>query len=278
MKGSVLINKDEQIKYARFLIERISQDFLQEGSPYIIQEGFEHLRDLLVLYGKQTNLLESVLVLIENNMAEEAFILFRSMINNYMLLEYLTHDNENRVRYNEFLIQPVKSKLKFLYDFRDGIEKGWISKVEFPDLEKNIIELEKELEVYGEKPKINRGKRIYKTTPITISKMAWSDELLFNYYITHYKEASAFEHSDPSSLNIYKDQLLEEYNTNGVFTLNLSSTDLNLEETVLKSSIGVFTMSYLTLLKYYSNNYEYLIEERKTKLIEIGLIMNSTNL
>jgi hypothetical protein len=271
------MNKEEQINYARFLIDRVSKDFLQEGSQYIIQEGFEHIRDLLILYGKQTNLLDSVLVLIEHNMSEEAFILLRSMINNYMLIEYLQNDNESRSRYKDFCFQPLKSTLKFLYDLRKGMDKGWIEKESFPEIHDRIAEHQEILKENGYSEE-RRGKTYYDTRPITIASMAWEDKLLYNYYITHYRIASAFEHSDPSSLDIYKEEFMSEHNTNALFTFDLSKTDVVLEETVLKTSIGVYTMSYLTLLKFLTNNYEYLIESRKQRLIELGLIMNSTNL
>ncbi|WP_434169129.1 DUF5677 domain-containing protein [Peribacillus frigoritolerans] len=272
------MDKKEQIEYAHFLIERISKDFLLEGSPYIIQEGFENIRDLIILYGKQSNLLESVLVLIENNMAEEAFILMRSLLNNFMLLVYLSNDDSKQTRHKEFSLQPIKTYLKFLYDMRKGVERGWLSQDKLIDLELKIKIFEDELENHREFFYKKNGKKSYNTRPISISKMANSDEFLYNYYISHYREGSAYEHSDPTSLKIYKDKFMDDNDVDGVFKLDLSKTDIELEENVLKTAIGIYTMSYLTLLKLFSNDYEYLIEDRKTKLEEIALIMHASSI
>jgi Family of unknown function (DUF5677) len=269
------MQKEELIGYARFLIERISEDFLQVEEPHIIMEGHEHLREMMTLYGKQTNLLESTLLLLENNMAEEALLLARSMMNSYMLIHYLTKDTKDRKRFKEYNIQPTKSKLKFLYDYKFGWEKGWIdNKPENIDLDKKIKELEDILKSEG--VKTNKYGKI-NTTPITISRMAREDKLLFGYYITYYKVASSFEHSDPSSLEIYRQKILDEYDNSHVYLFNLSRTDTVVEDDVMKSAIGVYTMSFITIFKYYSENYEHLIKDRYKKLLKIWNVIGKVN-
>lgn len=69
------MNKEEKIRYANFLIEEITSKFLQKDSPYIIMEGYEYFREVITLYAKQSNLFESALILLENNHAEEAYVL-----------------------------------------------------------------------------------------------------------------------------------------------------------------------------------------------------------
>ena len=62
----------------------------------------------MTLYSKQTNLFDSALLLLENNHAEEAYVLVRSMLNNLMLIQYLCDDDEDRSRYKNYSIQPYK--------------------------------------------------------------------------------------------------------------------------------------------------------------------------
>ena len=72
----------ELIKQGKFIEEYIGKEVLKEGRPIIILEGYEWIREVLSLLAKNINLFESCLVLLENNMEQEAYILARSQFNN----------------------------------------------------------------------------------------------------------------------------------------------------------------------------------------------------
>ena len=109
--------------------------------PTLIQEGYEVLRELITLYAKQTNLFESTLLLLENNHAEEAYVLFRSQLNNHMLIEYLRNNKEDNKRLKDFMIQPAKSDYRFLKKIKEGINKGWIESERYKDIDERISDL-----------------------------------------------------------------------------------------------------------------------------------------
>ncbi|MCQ6265611.1 DUF5677 domain-containing protein [Fictibacillus sp. WQ 8-8] len=269
------MNKEEKIEYAHFLIEDITKWFLQKDEPYIILPDMEYLREVITLYAKQSNLFESTLLLLENNHAEEAFILLRSMLNNSMLIDYLCHDNDEKKRYREYMIQPLKSETAFLKNISQGIKKGWI-KSDYPTLESRIKNNEKILIKEGFIQ--TRGKKVRADTRlITIKSMADSDELLFAHYLAFYREASKYEHSDFASLEIYRQTVVEEYPNTVAFILDLSRTDPELELKVLNLSITIYSLTFMRLLQHINNKHEHLIpEENKQSLTNIAVLISKS--
>lgn len=61
-----------------------------------------------------------------------------------------------------------------------------------------------------------------------------------------YREGSAYEHSDPTSLNIYKEPLGDSVNNVGLYTLNLSKTDIQLEEMEFLTGIAQKRKLFIT--------------------------------
>jgi Family of unknown function (DUF5677) len=269
------LNKEEILEFAQFVIERVTEDFLQEGKTYIIQTGYEHIRDIILLYAKQTNLLEGILLLIENNMAEEALILFRSQINNYMLIRYLMKANKQNERLKKFSFQPIKSELRFLKNIKKGLKKGWIQDREYKGLDKKIAEYETLLKENGF-VKWENGKEKLDLTHLTIHELAQQDKLLFNIYLAYYNLGSKYEHSDPSSLEIYREKIIDEYSNMSVFKMNLSKTDTDLENLVLNQSVQMYCLTYMQLIKYLKDEYIHLFgdEKRKNKLLKLLLFID----
>lgn len=262
------MNKEEKIQYANFLIEEITSKFLQKGSPYVIMEGYEYLREVITLYAKQSNLFESILILFENSHAEEAYILVRSMLNNAMLIDYLCNDNKNKLRYKNYMVQPLKSELAFLYDIERAIERGWV-KNEYEGLKEKIKERENILRQEGF---VHKGE--IDTRLLSIKGMALSDKLLFAYYMAFYREASKYEHSDFSSLDIYRTPIDSDIPNTHAFILDLSRTDTELEEKVLNLSISIYSLTFIKLLQYFTKNHEHLIpEENKPYLAQLAIII-----
>ncbi|MCK2020786.1 DUF5677 domain-containing protein [Peribacillus frigoritolerans] len=271
------MNKQEKIEYARFLIEEVTSKFLLKDTPYIITEGFEYIREVLTLFAKQSNLFESTLVLLENNHAEEAYILLRSMLNNSMLIKYLYNDNEKKERYKNYMIQPVKSQLSFFYDVKKIINKGW-SNGDFPELNKKIKEHENILRKEGFTYKDKRtNKSKVDTKLLSIAGLASSDQLLFSHYMMFYKEASKYEHSDFSALDIYRRQI-EDFPNTVAFIMDLARTDEELDEKVLHVSITIYSLTFIELLRHINDNHEHLIrEENKQYLADLAVIIKNND-
>lgn len=272
------MNKEEKIQYANYLIEEITSKFLQKDSPYIIMEGYEYFREVITLYAKQSNLFESALLLIENNHAEEAYVLVRSMLNNTMLIDYLCND-ENRKRYKNYIIQPTKAELSFLYDIKTALKNGWMNEKP-PELDKRIKEYEELLkqEGFATYKKVNgKTKKFADTKLLSIKGMALTDKLLFGHYMKFYREGSQYEHSDISSLSIYRTPIEDLPNT-GAFIMDLSRTDPVLEERVLNLAITIYSLTFIRLLQHMTNEQGHLIaEERKPELAKLALIIQANN-
>lgn len=272
------MNKEEKIQYANFLIEEITSKFLQKDTPYIIMEGYEYFREVITLYAKQSNLFESALILIENNHAEESYLLVRSMLNNTMLIDYLCNDDGGE-RYKNYKIQPTKAELSFFYDIKKALKNGWFKEAP-PELDKRIKDFEELLKREGfTTPKKIKGKlkEVVDTKLLSIKGMALTDELLFAHYMMFYREGSKYEHSDISSLEIYRKPIEELPNT-VAFILDLSRTDPVLEEKLLNLAITIYSLTFIRLLQHITNKQDHLIpEERKPELAKLALIIQSKN-
>ncbi|WP_226002716.1 DUF5677 domain-containing protein [Paenibacillus sp. BJ-4] len=259
------MEKEEKLSFIKRFIEEVSTHFLKEESPMIIQEDYENVRDIILLYAKQTNLLNGLLVLLENNYTEESYILLRSQINNYMLIEYLCHDDSSKSRYKEFIMQPLKSDYKFLKDLKKAIDKGWYRDSEFPDRINKLNNIKRELRRNGYD--LNNTRTL---SPITVASLAREDKLQFGIYISLYRQASKYEHSDPTSLEVYRTQILEEYSSSVVFKMDLSKSNIEDELKILDMASNTYFLTLAHLLQYLTQNYPHLLETYdKAKLIEI---------
>lgn len=85
-----------KIDLLKDIMKDVEENFLKNESPYIVMEEYEYFREAITLYAKQNNLIESVLLLMENNMNEEAMILARSVLNNYFLVSYILDDPQKK--------------------------------------------------------------------------------------------------------------------------------------------------------------------------------------
>lgn len=282
---SETMNKEEKIQYANYLIEDITSKFLQKDRPYIIQEGYEYIREVITLYAKQSNLFESALLLIENNHAEEAYVLVRSMLNNAILIDYLCND-ETGERYKDYMIQPTKAELSFYYDIRTALKNGWENeKLKPSELNKRIKEHEKYLKeegftVYKNNKRRNKTEKVAfaDTSLLSIKGMAKTDTLMFGLYMKFYREGSKYEHSDFSSLAIYRTPFSEKYPNTHVFILELSRTDPELEEIVLNLAVEIYSLTFYRLLQHMVNKQGHLIaDERKPELMSLSLKIQAYN-
>lgn len=256
------MERNEKINLLYDIIREASTYILKEDIPTIIQQGFEPYRDIVTLCGKQTNLLSSILLLLENGHSEESYVLLRSQINNYMLVKYLCTDDNNQTRYKEYILQPLITQYKFLKDIRRAISNGWLSKNEFSELNSKIRTCERQLRDYGCDP---RDKK--QTIPITVAKLANLDANLFKIYISLYREASKEEHSDPTSLKNYRDQIVDDVSADIAYKLNLSKSNIELESNILNVSVSTYFLTLRTFLDYINTEHADLLMHYNTKMI-----------
>ncbi|MGG0521267.1 DUF5677 domain-containing protein [Priestia aryabhattai] len=260
------MNKKEKIEYGRYTIEEITSKFLKKDSPYFFLSGYEYLREVITLYGKQSNLLESTLLLLENNHAEEAYLLLRSILNNKMLIEYLCNDDDEGTRYKEYMIQPQKAQLSLLYDIKRAVKEGWMDKEGLESLDEKIQEYEQALIDKGFKKtrkKQNKTIAYADTRTLNIKKMALTDQLSFGTYMTFYRDGSKYEHSDFSTLNIYRQPVQSDVPNTQAFVLDLSRTDTELEGKVLNTAITMYSLTFTFIFRHMLNNHKHLFQQEE---------------
>ncbi|WP_310883752.1 DUF5677 domain-containing protein [Priestia megaterium] len=262
------MNKQEKIQYAYSLTKQIKIKLLKENSPHVIMNEHEYLREVMTLYAKQTNLLHSTLILLNNNHAEEAYILLRSILSNSMLINYLCKDNKRKDRYENYLIQPNKAELSFLYDIREAARKGWVEKTDA--LEEKIREHEEFLINNGFTTRNKKEEIIADTWFLSIRRMALTDKYFFFIYMLFYKESSEYEHSDFMSLSIYRQQIINEISGTVTFKLNLTKTNPELSEKVLNLSIIIYSVTFEEIFKHIKRRHPQMFsKEQLTELDNI---------
>ncbi|BDC01575.1 hypothetical protein CP118TE_12840 [Clostridium perfringens E] len=256
-------------KFLRDIMKDIEECFLIDGKGFIILDGYEYMRDITTLYAKQHNLLESTLLLLENNNAEEAVILARSLLNNYFLIGYLLKDNKNRTRLKRFHNQPLITRMKKLRNIKEIISNSTSKLLSDEDKEKKLKELKKkivECEKMLKENGIKRGERLLDVC--TLAKN--SDEKGFALYTFFYSDASKFEHSDISSLDLYKKQVLEEYSNNEIFILNINSTDEELKDKIFEKVETIYCDTFSKIISHIFENESHLLKNfNQEKLNEI---------
>lgn len=272
------MNRNEKIFYARRMIECFTEDFLQEGRPIVTQGGFEYLTEIMVLFAKQSNLLESILILLENNHNEEALLLNRSLLNNAFLIHYL-HNKDCEKRFREYKIQPIKSNVKRFKRYKEMLEKEYFSNVEFIPLTINEVEEKiREFESIIIAAGFTNREGNAKLDLLDVKKMAQEDPLLYTTYAHYYDIGSRYEHSDSLSLEIYK-QKIEGLPTEKAFLMSLSMTSIELGEEVINASLDLYGLTFIRIVEHIKNDcyelFEDLIDKNLGRSI---LIANEYNL
>ncbi|MBE6089545.1 MAG: hypothetical protein E7206_16235 [Clostridium beijerinckii] len=228
--------------FLKSIMKDIEEYLIQNNRPVIIMQGFEWFREVITLYAKQHNLLEATMKLIEDGMNEEALVLARSAMNNYFLIGFLLNDDANRSRLKEYQLQPLISQKYLLNNMKEMlkgefgtrlIQNGVSSPYTVADIDNKITEIENKIIAEGLPVKIR---------PLSIRKLAEESDIQgFDFYATYYGDASKFEHSDISSLEIYKRAIDENTPVNSAFVMDLNKTDEKLKEKIC----SMFTISYL---------------------------------
>ena len=255
----------------KIFLEEIMRDvkeyFLKDNTGYVISPGYEFFREIITLYAKQHNLVESTLLLLDNNMCEEAYILARSAITNYFTIGYLLNDGPSRKRLKFYQMQPIMSDIYLLKNMRKIIKSA-----PFKDSEEIKQKFSKE--IINNKIKEYENILIYNgiekdSKPLSVSKMAQNGfKTGFEIYATIYAESSKYEHSDISSLNVYKKQV-DDYSNNEAFVLNMGATNEELKDNIYRTLIIAYCDCFSNIMNY--------IDE-KEKHLEINYDMKQLTL
>ena len=214
----------ELIEQGMFIEEYIGKEVLKEGSPIIILEGYEWIREVLSLLAKNINLFESCLVLLENNMEQEAYILARSQFNNTLWISYLCDDCNNE-RTKEYYYEYHISKLlqfrniqKYISENEVRIINSGAEMIEYNEIEEQITWIETLLS--------NEGYNVGNIHTKSIAKLAKEKAELFGAYISMYCEGSEYEHSNRGKVASFREAIVDDYDTDAVFKLDLGKSDL----------------------------------------------------
>lgn len=239
-------------QFLKDIMKRVEESFFNVESNQLSLPKYEYYREIVLLYAKQHNLLESILVLLTNNHSEESYILARSMVNNYFLIGFLINDNKSKIRLRKYKMQPI---ISLIYQLRNIVEivsstkfkdnNGIKIKFPIPKIKTKIVELEKELENKGFKKQ---------EKPFSIKLLAKnSDDNGLQLYSSFYSDASRYEHSDISSLNIYKMEDKQKL-SNKVFTVDLSKTDKELKKYIFTNVEIAYYYTFIKIVIHISKN------------------------
>ncbi|TBX12784.1 DUF5677 domain-containing protein [Clostridium perfringens] len=257
-------------KFLRDIMKDIEECFLIDGKGFIILDGYEYIRDITTLYAKQHNLLESTLLLLENNNVEEAVVLARSLLNNYFLIGYLLNDHEDRRRLKTFHNQPLisrKFQLKNMKEFISNNTSGILSQEQKAEKLKKIKQELFDCNELFKKNGIDKNAK-----PLSIINLAKNcDERGFGLYTSFYSDASKYEHSDITCLDLYKKKFSDDFSNNQVFTLNMSSTDEVLKEKILRMVEMIYCDTFSKIMNNISEKEKHLLVNfDQTKIIEVS--------
>ncbi|MCU5743649.1 DUF5677 domain-containing protein [Bacillus cereus] len=260
----------DTLQWARSMISEVSETILMNKKQFTLSPETKIISELLLLYGKQTNLLKSFLLLMENKHTEEAIIIFRSILNNAMLIRYLSTEDIStegiELRFKKYRVQPVKSEMKRLEKYKKIKSKGIFEEAGFDNsmsdkvLDERIEYIKGKLIASGH---VNKKGKV-DTTLLTVLNLAEWDSFLYVMYSGYYEMASKFEHSDPTSLEIYKEPINETIPTTESYIMNLDRTDTKLYDDIMNITISIYGFTFIKLLEYIKNNIPELVQGQDT--------------
>jgi len=261
----------DKVSLLKEIMDSAEKYVLKNGSPYIIMPDFEYFREVITLFAKQQNLVESTLLLLENNHNEEAIILARSVLNNYFLIGYLFNDPD-KSHIKEYQLQTYITELYYNKNLKTILngEFGTYLKNSGKQLTFTETDIDKKIS-YLEQEIINAGFS-KNTRPLKIIDLAKSaDERGFELYVAFYTIASKFEHSDISTLDIYKQKILNDFSNNEIFQLDMNKTDEKLKEKVLSIIITSYSQSLFKIIEEITINQPHLKDAYDVhELLRIG--------
>ena len=238
------------------IINDISIYVIKEGHPIIILEGGIWYKEVISLMAKQINLCDSCILLLENGMEQEAYLIARSQFNNMLWIKYIC-EGAGDSRIKEYFYQPHinqiltnKNLKKMLEEFGDTLDSQFDINTMLDSLNQSIDENEN----------ILRQENI-DIKPKSIAKLSKQDSMLFGMYITFYNDGSKFEHSDISKTRKYRKQIIDGYTEDQVFTIDMATS--NKEEW-----LTVFRYSFLSIYLSFESVYNRIDEHEKHMFLD----------
>lgn len=237
------------------IAQDIAKDIIKEGKPIMLIDEYSWYRETLSLMAKQVNLCDSCILLLENGMEQEAYVLARSQFNNTLWIKYLCEaDDGDDSRLKEFFYQPHitqirtnKNLKKMIKEYGDNLDESFKAQETITKLNRSSRASEK----------ILKSENI-DIQPKSIADLAKQDGILFGMYITLYNEGSKFEHSDISTTKLYRKQALEGYDTDKIFIFDLGKSNEDGWFTVLKYSMMSLFIAFDSIRNRVENREEQL--------------------
>ena len=231
----------------------IAKNIIKEGQPIVLIDAFDWYREVLSLFAKQVNLCDSCVLLLENGMEQEAYLLARSQFNNMLCIKYIC-EAEDDSRIKEYYYQPHISQIisnknfkKMIADYGDELDERFLETEVMERLDRGIQE--------------NTQILTQENMPIRIKKiadLAKQDSVLFGMYVTLYNEGSQFEHSDISKTKLYRKQAAEGYSSEQAFVFDLGRSDKECWLSVFRCSFMSMFFSFESLWNRVANKEEQL--------------------
>lgn len=236
------------------IADDITVNIIKEGKPIIILDNYRWIADVLSLMAKQVNLCDSCILLLENGMEQEAYLLARSQFNNMLWIKYIC-DGKGDERIKEYFYQPYISQIRNNHNLKKMLIKFEGDLDEKFDKNQMIKMLDTAIE---ENKKVLSDNNIPNKLK-SISDLAKQDGLMFGTYLTMYNDASKFEHSDISKINKYRKKVLDEYNEQQVFVIDMSTSNKKEWLTVLHYSTMSMFFSFESFYSRIINREEQLL-------------------
>jgi hypothetical protein len=218
----------EMLKMA---IDDIAEKVLKEGQPVIVLDEYSWHTYVISLLAKQVNLCDSCILLLENGMEQEAYLLARSQLNNMLWIKYLCGDTNNE-RVKEYYYQNHIDRV-----ITNNKIKEFIDKSNHTAQTLNTPQFIQKLD-----QAINASQSILSQEKIpikikTVFSLTQGDEVLAGLYLTMYHEGSQFDHSDVSVTNKYRKAVIDGYDENRVFAIDLSESNPEIWLAVYRCSL-----------------------------------------
>ncbi len=260
-----LMNTNEKIIEFKDIMNSVEREFIKEGQPIIITSGYDYFREVHTLFCRLHNLLESVFVLLEANMAEEAQILYRTMLNNQMVTFFLINNYNDSKKVEEYLLQPLIGRVNYLKNIKKFFEKEWFKKlneangnIDQSDIDSELRKLEKELKEHG----------ITNIRNTSVAKYSKSDLITEGMYVTDYHELSKVEHADPSFTQIYREKVLEDIDASMAYIPNISKSNIALKNKIFQQSRNCYSYTFINIFKHITSEQKHLMQNYKEDKIE----------
>ncbi|MBR3600909.1 MAG: hypothetical protein IKL49_01075 [Lachnospiraceae bacterium] len=253
MNGTNASYFPEMTNLLKDICNDIAKKIIKEGQPIVLIDAFDWYREVLSLFAKQVNLCDSCMLLLENGMEQEAYLLARSQFNNMLWIKYIC-EGEDDSRVKEYFYQPHISQVlsnrnfkKMITDFSDELDERFLEAGIMERLDRGIEE--------------NTQVLIQENIPIkvkSIAELAKQDGNLFGMYVTFYNEGSRFEHSDMSKTKLYRKQVAEAYSPAQAFVFDLGESDKECWVSVFRCSFMSIFFAFESLWNRVSNREEQL--------------------